>query len=149
MENEEEKKCCHHEHNSDSECCCHDSKKDGECHNHDEECCGHEHTCECCEGDCGDTSNLVTLVDEETGEKINTYVLFTIEMEGKTIAFASIEGEKEEEEMTVVPLEVDDDGHITVIDIETDPRKEQLKDIFEDWVNNFDSEETVDEEDVD
>lgn len=143
MNNNEEKPegCCHHHHHGDHE--------HGHHHGEGECCCGSEHECECesC-GESSEESNPITLIDQETGEEHKAFILFSVEIEkDKWIAYASLEDdENKEEDMTVLPLEIDKDGSITVIDIESDPRSSQLKDIFEDWVNNIDNEEVSEEE---
>ena len=52
----------------------------------------------------------------------------------------------QDSEITVIPLEANEENRLIPIDIESDPRAEELKEIFEDWQDQVSGDMAEEEE---
>lgn len=146
----EEEKCgCEHDHEEDECCCGHHHE-----HHEDECCCGHHYDhpeigeeCDCpdCEGH--DHDRTISFIDEETGEEYKGLFLFHTDLDGKTIYYCAFgDFDDQDSEITVIPLEANEENRLIPIDIESDPRAEELKEIFEDWQDQVSGDMSEEEE---
>ena len=121
----EEEKCgCEHDHEEDECCCGHHHE-----HHEDECCCGHHHDhpeigeeCDCpdCEGH--DHDRTISFIDEENGEEYKGLFLFHTDLDGKTIYYCAFgDFDDQDSEITVIPLEANEENRLIPIDIESDP----------------------------
>lgn len=144
----EEEKCgCEHDHEEDECCCGHHHE-----HHEDECCCGHHHDhpeigeeCDC--PDCEGHDRTISFIDEETGEEYKGLFLFHTDLDGKTIYYCAFgDFDDQDSEITVIPLEANEENRLIPIDIESDPRAEELKEIFEDWQDQVSGDMSEEEE---
>lgn len=167
MENEKNKECgCNHEdaactceHDSDDCQCQHDHENCGCEHEHHDGCdCDHEHhhgKCGChhdeeseyCDGDEVET---ITLVDQETNEEFEVVVLFSTELDGKSLSYVCHgDFEDESKPLDVFVLEEAEEHQFQAVDIDNDPRGAKLREIYEEWQASMDGADSDPDTEVD